>query len=344
MTLTHESSPISNPVLAVDGLRKVYTQGEDTTVALDDVSFQVDRGEMVGLLGPNGAGKSTLINILCTLLQPTAGSATIASHDVLTDPASVRRTIGVVFQEPALDDQLSGAENLRLHARLYGFDRRMREERITTILELVGLAEVRDRAVKQYSGGMQRRLEIGRGMLHDPAVLFLDEPTLGLDAQTRHATREHIQQLNEEMDVTVLLTTHDMAEADALCDRVAIIDHGEIVALDTPSALKAQLGGDIVTLTVTDGEAGCRLAEALGSNPWVRVVHCKDRNVQVTVTQGQTRIPALVTRAIEADVTVTSVDLQTPSLEAVFLAHTGRTIDDIGAETGPATPEVMMEQ
>lgn len=342
MTLTHASSPGSTPVLAVDGLQKVYTQGENTTVALNDVSFEVERGEMVGLLGPNGAGKSTLINILCTLLQPTAGSATVVGHDVETDAADVRRNIGVVFQEPALDEQLSGAENLRLHARLYGFDRRTREARVTEILELVGLAEVRARAVEQYSGGMKRRLEIGRGMLHDPVVLFLDEPTIGLDAQTRNATREYIQQLNEEMDVTVLVTTHDMEEADALCDRVAIIDHGEVVAFDAPSALKAQLGGDIVTLTVTDSEEATHLAETLGSHPWVTAVHCTGRDVQVTVTRGQTRIPALVSRASEADVTLTSVDLQTPSLEAVFLAHTGRTIAETG--TPPATPEVVMEQ
>ncbi len=342
--MAHRPFLESDAALVVNGLRKTYAQGDDTTVALDDISLHVERGDVVGLLGPNGAGKSTLVNILCTLLQPTAGSATVAGYDVETEGADVRRNIGVVFQEPALDDQLTGIETLRLHARLYGLDRQTREERITEILDLVGLAEVRDQVVEQYSGGMKRRLEIGRGMLHDPVVLFLDEPTLGLDAQTRQATREYIQQLNEEADVTVLLTTHNMVEADALCDRVAIIDHGEIVVFDSPSALKAQLGGDIVTLTVTDSEEATRLAELLASYSWVTAVHPTGRDVQVSVARGQTRIPALVTRASEASVSVTSVDLQTPSLESVFLTHTGRTIDDTGAETAPTRPPVVTKQ
>jgi ABC-2 type transport system ATP-binding protein len=326
--MTHEPSPVSNPVLVVDRLRKTYTQSTDTTVALNDISLHVERGDIVGLLGPNGAGKSTLINILCTLLQPTAGSATIAGYDVIADAADDCRSIGVVFQEPALDEQLTGIDNLRFHARLYGLDRRTRDERIIEILDLVGLADVRDQLVEQYSGGMKRRLEIGRGKLHEPVVLFLDEPTLGLDAQTRQTTREYIQQLNEEADVTVLLTTHDMEEADTLCDRVAIIDHGEIVALDTPNALKDQFGGNVMTLTVADGEEATHLAETLVAYPWVTDVSNTGRSVQVTVTQGQTRIPALVTRASEANVSITSVDLQTPSLESVFLTHTGQTIID----------------
>lgn len=341
--MSRQSPPESDPALVVDGLRKVYGQGDDTTVALDDVSLQVERGEVVGLLGPNGAGKSTLINILCTLLQPTTGSATVAGYDVSTDAADVRRNIGVVFQEPALDEQLTGVENLRFHARLYSLDRQTRDERITEILDLVGLAEVRDRLVEQYSGGMKRRLEIGRGMLHDPVVLFLDEPTLGLDARTRHATRTYIQRLNEEADVTVLLTTHDMEEADALCDRVAIIDHGHIVALDAPNALKDRLGGDIVTLTVTDGDEATRLAETLVAYPWVTATHCNGQDVQVMVERGQTRIPALVARASEANISVTSVDLQTPSLESVFLAHTGRTIAETGVKTATDHSLVVTE-
>jgi ABC-2 type transport system ATP-binding protein len=339
--MAHEISLELDPVLIVEELRKIYTQDDDTIVALDDISLHVERGEVVGLLGPNGAGKTTLINILCTLLQPTAGSATVAGYDVGTEAAKVRRNIGVVFQEPALDERLTGVENLRFHARLYGLDRQTRDGRIIEILNLVGLAEVRDRLVEQYSGGMKRRLEIGRGMLHNPAVLFLDEPTLGLDAQTRHATRAYIQQLNEKAGVTVLLTTHDMEEADTLCDQVAIIDHGDIVTFDTPSALKDQLGGDIVTLTVANGDEATHLAEILGSYSWIMGIHCKGREIQITVTCGQTRIPALVTRASEAGVSVTSVDLQTPSLESVFLAHTGRTIAETGTEN--ATDHSFME-
>lgn len=342
--MSRRSSLKTDTALVVDDLTKTYGQGEGATKALDQISLTVERGEVVGLLGPNGAGKSTLVNILCTLLQPTTGSATIAGYEVDTDAADVRRSIGVVFQEPALDEQLTGAETLRFHARLYGLNRQTREERITEILDLIGLADVRDQLVEQYSGGMKRRLEIGRGMLHDPVVLFLDEPTLGLDAQTRHATRAYIQQLNKDADVTVLLTTHDMEEADALCDRVAIIDHGEIIAFDTPNTLKDQLGGDIVTLTVANGDAATRLVETLASYSWVTESHSNGRDVQVTVARGQTRIPELVTRASEARVSVTSVDLQTPSLESVFLTHTGRTIDETKTETMNVNPSMVTEQ
>lgn len=337
-------SPPVGPALVVDGLGKTYGEGTSATVALDEISLTVERGDVVGLLGPNGAGKSTLINILCTLLQPTSGSATVAGYDVETEAAAVRRNIGVVFQEPALDEQLTGAENLRLHARLYDLDRRTREDRITEVLDVIELADVRDQPVGQYSGGMKRRLEIGRGMLHEPVVLFLDEPTLGLDAQTRQTTRAYVRRLNEEADVTVLLTTHYMEEADILCDRVAIIDRGDIVALDAPRALKDQLGGDVVTLTVSDREGATQLTETLGADSWVENVRSTGRDVHVTVERGQTRIPPLVTRASEADVSVTAVDLQTPSLESVFLAHTGRTIDETNAANPPTRPTEVTER
>jgi ABC-2 type transport system ATP-binding protein len=332
--------------IRVDGLVREFG---DTT-AVDGLSFSVAEGELFGLLGPNGAGKSTLINVLCTLLAPTAGAATVAGHDVRTETDAVRDSIGVVFQEPALDEDLTGEENLTFHARLYGLDRRTRRERIDEVLALVDLADVRDRRVKGYSGGMKRRLEIARGLLHEPAVLFLDEPTLGLDAGTRRDTWEYIRALNDA-GVTVVLTTHYMEEADALCDRIAIVDDGNIVALDTPAALKSGLGGDTVTVETADDPAG--LVERLRAEPWVDGVEVTTEGVTVTLAGSGTRIPAVVRLADAAGVAVTAVDQRTPSLETAFLSLTGRTLaaaereadgtDPAGEETDPPASEAATD-
>jgi ABC-2 type transport system ATP-binding protein len=305
------------PSIRVDELGKRFGD----TVAVDDLSFAVEEGELFGMLGPNGAGKSTLINVLCTLLSPTSGAATVNGHDVRADPAAVRASIGVVFQEPALDEELTGAENLAFHARLYGLDRTERRERIDDVLDLVDLESERDDLVKEYSGGMKRRLEIARGLIHEPAVLFLDEPTLGLDAQTRRATWEYIRRMNDAAGVTVVLTTHYMAEAERLCDRVAIVDQGEIVALDTPSALKDRQGGDVIAVAV-DGDPA-PLREGLSAKPWVRDVEEVDGGVHVTLERGETRIPDVVRVADAAGVTITSVEHRKPSLETAFLSLTG---------------------
>lgn len=297
-----------------------------SVTAVDDLSFTVEDGELFGLLGPNGAGKSTLINMLVTLLEPTAGTATVNGHDVTSETAAVRNSIGVVFQEQALDEDLTGEENLAFHARLYGMGRRERTDRIDEILELVGLTDVREDPVGTYSGGMKRRLEIGRGLLHEPAVLFLDEPTAGLDARTRRDTWEYIQQMNEDAGVSIVLTTHYIEEAEHLCDRVAIVDDGEIAAIDSPAALKATLGGNVVSLAV-DGPVSS-LCESLEEQSWVNDYSRTDGGVNVTVERGETRVADLVHVADNVGAAITSVDIHRPNLETVFLSLTGATIED----------------
>jgi ABC-2 type transport system ATP-binding protein len=319
--------------IRVDGLRREF--GE--TVAVDDISLSVPEGELFGLLGPNGAGKSTLINMCCTLLRPTAGDATINGHDIRTEMGAVRDSIGVVFQETALDDDLTGEENLVFHARLYGLPADERRERIDEVLELVDLGDERDRRVDGYSGGMKRRLEIARGLLHEPAVLFLDEPTLGLDAGTRRDTWEYIRAMNET-GVTVVLTTHYMEEADALCDRVAIVDDGTIVARDTPANLKARLGGEIISVETTDDPTP--LVDALGDSDWVESIERTTAGLTVTPVEGASRLPDIVRAADRVGVTITTIDRQTPTLETVFLSLTGREIA-AGGEPAGGSPQAV---
>ena len=241
--------------------------------AVDSIKFNVKQGEILGFLGPNGAGKTTTLNMLATLLQPTSGTATVNSYDILTEPDAVRRSIGYVFQDTTLDIELTGRENLEFHGRLYGLDRNTREQRIKELLELVKLTDRANNLVKTYSGGMKRRLEIARGLLHHPVVLFLDEPTLGLDTQTRRSIWEHILHLNQEKNVTVILTTHYTEEADYLCNRILIIDFGKIVVLDTPENLKAQLEGDVVTLVFNDSEAIEKYRPLLENKKWIRKIN-----------------------------------------------------------------------
>ena len=216
--------------------------------AVDNISFTVKKGELFGLLGPNGAGKTTTINMLCTLLKSTAGKGIVAGFNISQDKDKVRKSIGIVFQEPALDSTLTGKENLEFHAMMYGMKKNERINRIKKVMELVELTDKANVLVQNYSGGMKRRLEIARGLIHQPKVLFLDEPTLGLDAQTRRHIWEYIKKLNKETNVSIILTTHYMEEADYLCERVAIIDFGKIVAIDSPKKLKDVLGGDVIEL------------------------------------------------------------------------------------------------
>lgn len=319
--------------IRVDGLRREF--GE--TVAVDDISLAVPEGELFGLLGPNGAGKSTLINMCCTLLRPTAGDASVNGHDIRTEMGAVRDSIGIVFQETALDDDLTGEENLTFHARLYGLGATERRERIDEVLDLVDLDADRDRRVDGYSGGMKRRLEIARGLLHEPAVLFLDEPTLGLDAGTRRDTWEYIRALNDR-GVTVVMTTHYMEEADALCDRVAIMDNGAVVALDSPTQLKAGLGGDVVTVETADRVTG--LPDRLRGVDWVRGVEVTGGGLGVTVDDGARRVANVVRLADEAGVTISAVDRRAPSLETVFLDLTGREVR-AGGDSGLAEPAAV---
>jgi len=256
--------------IEVKGLTKVY-DGE--VRAVDGISFSVEEGEVLGFLGPNGAGKTTTLNMLSTLLRPTSGTAKINGHDILKEPDAVRRSIGYVFQDTTLDIELTGRENLDFHGRLYGLDRNTRQQRIKEVLELVQLTDKADKLVKTYSGGMKRRLEIARGLLHHPQVLFLDEPTLGLDPQTRRSIWEHILRLNQEKNATIILTTHYTEEADYLCKRILIIDFGKIVALDTPDNLKARLEGDVVTLHLKEPSAAEALRSILEEKEWIKQVN-----------------------------------------------------------------------
>ena len=290
--------------------------------AVDSVSFTVKKGEIFGLLGPNGAGKTTTIKMLVTLLKPSSGEAKVAGYDVVKQPNMVRKNIGIVFQEPTLDLELTAKENLDFHARLYGLNKKRREERIKEVLKLVDLYDKANLQVKKFSGGMQRRLEIARGLLHFPKVLFLDEPTLGLDAQTRRKIWDYIIEMKEREDVTIILTTHYIEEADKLCDRVAIIDKGKIIALDDPENLKKMVGEDVVSLTVNDSG---RLIDELALEEIRKIVKIEDR-LELSVVKGETMIPRIVEIAQKVGVEVKSVSLRKPTLEDVFIHLTGREI------------------
>lgn len=296
-------------------------------VAVNCINIQVKEGELFGLLGPNGAGKTTLINMLSTMIPPTSGTATVWGNDIKKKPSAVRKNIGVVFQGTTLDDRLTGRENLDLHGRLYGLAKTLRKERMAEVLKLVELEDKADMLVKKYSGGMMRRLEIARGLMHHPRVLFLDEPTLGLDPQTRNHIWEYIRRLNKEEKVTMVLTTHYMEEADHLCERIAIIDNGHIVALDTPQNLKDALGGDMIILSVEDEKAAGRLCEMYDSQAKECTTSLqKDNDVLITIKDGAHKIPQLLRIANDNGIEVLSVDLHRPTLDDVFLNHTGKAI------------------
>jgi len=300
----------------VQDLRKSF----DDIVAVDGVSFEVPTGESFGFLGPNGAGKSTTINILCTLLQPTGGRATVAGFDVVSRPADVRRHIGLVFQDSTLDEYLTAEENLRFHAELYGLPRETTEERLRDVLEMVELWDRRKGIVSTFSGGMKRRLEIARGLLHSPRVLFLDEPTVGLDPQTRAHIWEYIEELRLRESITIFLTTHYMDEAEH-CDRIAIIDHGRIVAIDTPDALKASVGRDRIELrTADDEEAIEQLRDRLDLDPTTA-----EGAIRIYVPNGDRFVPRLFA---ELTVPILSISLVQPTLDDVFMSYTGKTIRD----------------
>jgi ABC-2 type transport system ATP-binding protein len=315
------------------------TKRFEDLVAVDGVSFSVGEGELFGLLGPNGAGKTTILNMLITLLPPTSGTAEVAGYDVVRDKDQVRRHIGIVFQEPALDKDLTGYENLDFHAMMYGIKGEERKIRIREVLELVELQDRADVLVQNYSGGMKRRLEIARGFIHHPKVLFLDEPTLGLDAQTRRKIWDYIRRMNKEEGVSIILTTHYMEEADYLSDRVAIMDHGKFVALDRPSTLKDTLGGDVITLEVA-GENG-ELVRLLEAEPWVRRVTGHNSQVTLTVEMGERKVPEVIAFAERHGIHVTSVSLRKPSLEDVFLHFTGTTMREREVSASTSRKELI---
>jgi ABC-2 type transport system ATP-binding protein len=305
--------------ITVADLTKNYGEIE----AVRGIDFEVPVGETFGFLGPNGAGKSTTIKILCTLALPTSGSARVAGHDVVRERDAVRRNIGLVFQDTTLDNYLTGAQNLRFHAELYGVPAAAVAPRMQQVMEMVGLWDRRDSVVMTYSGGMQRRLEIARGLLHAPHVLFLDEPTVGLDPQTRTSIWEYINELKAREDITIFLTTHYMDEAEH-CDRIAIIDHGKIVAIDTPEALKASVGKDRVQIRTADDPAA--IAE-LGREFGIEAA-MHEGAVTFPVASGEQFVPRLFAGL---SVPIQAVSVSRPSLDDVFMNYTGKTIRDAEA-------------
>jgi ABC-2 type transport system ATP-binding protein len=291
--------------------------------AVDSVNLQIREGELFGLLGPNGAGKTTTLSMLSTILKPTSGTAKVNSFDVDTQQDEVRNSMGIVFQDPSLDEELTGYENLDFHGMIYGMPAEQRRERIKEVLELVDLSEKSNEQVKKFSGGMKRRLEIARGLIHHPKVLFLDEPTLGLDPQTRRNIWDHIKEMNKSEKVTVVITTHYMEEADSLCDRVAIMDHGRIIALDTPEKLKHSLGGDIILL-----EADSGLLPHLRKIKNIKKIKRMNGEMSISAEDAEHVIPAIFKIAQKNKIEIHSISLRHPTLEDVFLQLTGKSIRD----------------
>lgn len=304
----------------------------DGLTAVNDISFEVEEGTIFGFLGPNGAGKTTTINILCTLLSPTSGRAFIAGHDCKKESSDVRRSIGIVFQDSTLDKDLTAYENLMFHAYLYNVKRNVMKERIHDALHFVGMYDRRDDLVRKFSGGMKRRLEVARGLLHRPGVLFLDEPTLGLDPQTRASLWEFIVELPRRHNVTVFMTTHYMEEAE-VCDRIAIIDNGRIIAVDTPDELKKTLGGDVIYLRARDNKkARSEIEKKFGLN-----VSEKNGELFINCSIGDACIPELIKSISDVE----SVRLQRPTLNEVFLKMTGRGIRDEAMSEGDVFKEAI---
>src|SRR5436190_21117046 len=302
--------------ILVQGLVKRFEDLE----AVRGIDFDVRPGETFGFLGPNGAGKSTTINMLCTLVRPTAGRALVAGHDVQRERDQVRRNIGLVFQDTTLDNYLTAEQNLRLHAELYGVPRAAVGPRMRDVMEMVGLWERRKSLVGTFSGGMRRRLEIARGLLHSPRVLFLDEPTVGLDPQTRSSIWGYIGELSQREEITIFLTTHYMDEAE-YCERIAIMDQGRIIVLDTPAALKASVGSDRVQIETPDPQAAiAALRERFGLE-----AHLAEGKVTVGVAEGELFVPQLFA---ELGLPIRAVSVSRPSLDDVFMSYTGTTIRD----------------
>jgi ABC-2 type transport system ATP-binding protein len=299
------------------------TKAFNSLTAVDKLDITVESGEIFGLLGPNGAGKTTTISMLCTILKPTSGTAKVNGFDIVKESTQVRKSIGIVFQEPSVDDRLTGRENLYMHANLYGVPASEQKNRIENVLKLVELQDRANDLLRTYSGGMRRRLELARGLIHYPKVLFLDEPTLGLDPQTRDHVWRYIRELKETHDITVVLTTHYMDEADRLCDRIAIMDYGKIIALDTPAKLKETLEGDVIIIKANNLDALFSLiTEQMGLQK-TRIVN---GTIESTVRNGKGMLPRILETATQNKIYVESISLREPNLEDVFLHYTGRMI------------------
>jgi ABC-2 type transport system ATP-binding protein len=297
--------------------------------AVDSVNLQVKEGEIFGLLGPNGAGKSTTISMLCTILVPTSGTAEVNGYDIIRQPGHVRKSIGIVFQDPSIDDKLTGRENMELHADLYDVPRDVVQSRIDEVLELVELEDRASHYVNTYSGGMRRRLEIARSLIHYPKVLFLDEPTIGLDPQSRDHIWSYIRDLKKRENITIILTTHYMEEADELCDRVAIIDRSKIIALDSPHNLKEQLESETITIKTQNNDLfAAKLAETKLTENITEV----NGELVLNVKNAHTALPRVVELAVSSGVYMDSIEIREPDLDDVFMYYTGREIRDGGSK------------
>jgi ABC-2 type transport system ATP-binding protein len=307
--------------IEIENLTKNY----NGLAAVDGLSLKVEEGEIFGLLGPNGAGKTTTLLMLTTLIPPTSGTAKVGNLEISKNPDKVRKAIGIVFQDPSSDDILTGYENLKLHGWLYDMPDDLKEKRIKEVLELVDLTDRKDDRVKKYSGGMRRRLEIARGLMHHPKVLFLDEPTLGLDPQSRERIWEYIKKLAYEEKITIVITTNYMDEADRLCDRLAIIDRGKMVALDSPKNLKKELGGDIIRLKAENIDTG-----KLEKLPYIMKVERRDGEVNLTVKDAGGHLQEILNLVGKVDY----VEVRSPTLDDVFLKYTGRAIREGSPEGG----------
>jgi ABC-2 type transport system ATP-binding protein len=304
---------------------KNLTKKYNDLVAVDNLNLQIEEGEIFGLLGPNGAGKTTTLLMLTTLNPPTSGTATINTFDIVKHPDKVRKSIGIVFQDPSSDEILTGYENLKLHGWLYDMPADLREDRIKEVLELVDLTDRKNDRVKKYSGGMRRRLELARGLMHHPKILFLDEPTLGLDPQSRDYIWKYVLRLAKEKKITIIITTHYMDEADKLCNRLAIIDHGKIVVLGAPKDLKKELGGDIIRLKAENLDV-----EGLKKLQYVKNVSNCDGEVCLTLENANEHLQEILKAVGKVD----SVEIRSPTLDDVFLHYTGRGIREDRPEGG----------
>lgn len=306
-------------------LTKIYGSG---LAAIDDISFQVDEGEIFGFLGPNGAGKSTTIMILTTLLKPSSGNAYVAGYDVVSQAKKVRESIGYVQQDITVDEYLTGRENMLLQARLNHIPKNLIENRITELLELIELKDRQDEAVITYSGGMRKRLEIAGGLLHRPKVLFLDEPTVGLDIQTRQKIWEYIKKIHSEFKMSIFLTTHYMEEADRLCDRIGIMDYGKIQAIDRPQTMKHALGNEVIIFSIDDQSKKDTIIAALKEIEFVKEVTTKDDRITVFSSKGAEVATMLFNLSSTLGIQIKSISITPPSLDDVFLSYTGRELRD----------------
>jgi ABC-2 type transport system ATP-binding protein len=320
---------------------KNLTKRFGNLVAVDGVNIEVEQGEIFGLLGPNGAGKSTVISMLCTILRPTSGTALVNGYDIIRQASLVRKSIGIVFQDPSIDDRLTARENLEMHADLYGVPASIKKSQIDKVLELVELSDRSHDFVRNYSSGMRRRLEIARSLVHTPKILFLDEPTIGLDPQSRDHIWSYIRELLKAEDITIILTTHYMEEADKLCNRVAIIDHGNIVALDTPETLKEELGGETITVRTQNNQLYLEKIREAGIANGATIAGIE---VKLTVDNAHTVLSHVVEVASKNGIIIESISLQEPQLDDVFLHYTGRGLREGGSKELSGMSVIMRRQ